>query len=698
MEFCRNEEMMRVNRRRPAPSAIEPLESRVFLSAASVARALARATAHPTYVLLHHAGLKANGDPSPSGGISPSQMVQAYGVNAISFGGVTGNGAGQTIAIIDAFNDPNAASDLAAFDSHYGLAAPPSFKQLNQSGGTTLPSNSTTGWSLEESLDIEWSHVIAPDASIILYEANSASDSDLISTAVTTAKNNANVTVVSMSFGGGEFAGENTLDSVFTSTHTTFVASTGDNGSPAGYPSYSPNVIAVGGTTLSVSSSGNWTGETAWNSSGGGTSAVESEPAYQNGVQSTGFRTTPDVSMDSSPSTGVPVYDSYDEGASTPWITVGGTSLASPMFAGLIAIANQGRRINGLPVLKTASNPAATNNTQALPLIYSAAQSDFHDITSGNNGGFIAGPGYDEVTGRGSPIANKLVQYLAGLPSWMSQTSSALWDGSTNTLTLTGAATMIADPGAAEPMVIGNASVDQLAIQPTLSDVDIHLGGIRLSNGAGIDVVSVGSGRSYTNHNTLVLGTLGAANDPTFSVDSSSKVNVEDNDLIVHSGSLDPTGSAAYAMVNALAVEGRNPASGKTGLPDGQWNGNGLSSSAATAADAAAGYEQIALGVVLNSTLFIGPFSSWQVGTANETLAANDIIVKYTYLGDYGLFGKVYDSDAAILQMDFDNGKTNTHTWATGSSMGDGLSDASEAGVFQFQYGLGTGGREGPQL
>jgi hypothetical protein len=690
---------MRANRRRTAPSAIEPLESRVFLSAASVIRALSRATAEPTYRLLNHGSLKANGTSSPSGGISPSQMVQAYGVNAITFGGVTGNGAGQTIAIIDAYNDPNAASDLAAFDSHYGLPAPPSFKQLNQTGGTTLPSNSgSTGWSLEESLDIEWSHVIAPDASIILYEANSASDSNLISAAVTTAKNNANVTVVSMSFGGGEFSGENTLDSVFTSPHTTFVASTGDSGSPAGYPSYSPNVVAVGGTTLSVTSSGNWTGETAWSDSGGGTSAVEAEPAFQTSVQSTGLRTTPDVSMDADPGSGVPVYDSYDEGASTPWITVGGTSLASPMFAGLIAITNQGRRINGLPVLSTQSNPAATNNTQALPLIYSAAQSDFHDITSGNNGDFSAGPGYDEVTGRGSPIANKLVQYLAGLPSWMSQTSSALWDGSTNTLTITGPAKMIADPGTAEPMVIGTASVDQLAIQPTLSDVDIHLRGMQLSNGAGIDVVSVGASRSNINHNTLVLGTLGAANDPTFSVDSSSKVNVEDNDLIVHSGSSDPTGSAAYAMVNALAVEGRNPASGAPGSPDGQWNGSGLDSSAATTADTAAGYEKIALGVVLNSTLFVGPFSSWQVGTANETLAASDIIVKYTYLGDYGLFGKVYDSDAAILQRDFDNGKTNTHTWATGSSMGNGLSDASEAGVLQFQYGLGTGGREGPQL
>jgi hypothetical protein len=211
-------------------------------------------------------------------------------------------------------------------------------------------------------------------------------------------------------------------------------------------------------------------------------------------------------------------------------------------------------------------------------------------------------------------------------------------------------------------------------------------------------VLSLGAARTHSNHNVLVIGTLGAANDPTFSVDSASKLDLTDNDLIVHSGTSDPTGNADFANVNAMAVEGRNPASGKTGLPDGQWNGNGLSSSAATSADAAAGYEQIALGVVLNSTLFVGPFSSWQVGSFNETLAANDIIVKYTYLADYGLFGKVYDSDAAILALDFDNGKTNTHTWATGSSMGNSLSDDSEAGVLDFQYGMGTGGRFGPQL
>lgn len=399
---------MRKNRRRSSSSMFEPLESRVFLSAT----ALARATAEPTYQILHRAGVTSDGSSSPSGGISPAKMQQAYGVNAIQFGGITGNGAGQTIAIIDANNDPNAASDLAHFDSYYGLPAPPSFTQLNESGGTTLPSNGT--WGVEESLDIEWAHVMAPAANIILYEASSASDSDLISTAVTTAKNNASVTVVSMSFGGGEFSSETSLDSIFTSSHVTFLASSGDNGSPPSYPAASPNVVAVGGTTLSVSTSGAWQGETAWNSSGGGTTSYESEPAYQRSVQSTGKRTNPDISMDANPNTGVPVYDSFDEGASTPWITVGGTSLASPMMAGVMAIINQGRIINGLSVMSTVSNPSATSTTEALPLLYQSAKSNFHDITSGNNGGFSAGVGYDEVTGIGSPIANKLVPYMAG--------------------------------------------------------------------------------------------------------------------------------------------------------------------------------------------------------------------------------------------------------------------------------------------
>ena len=225
-----------------------------------------------------------------------------------------------------------------------------------------------------------------------------------------------------------------------------------------------------------------------------------------------------------------------------------------------------------------------------------------------------------------------------------------------------------------------------------------HLAGLTLVGGATATMQSLGAARTASNHNVLVIGSLGASSDPVFTVSASSKLDLEDNDLIVHTGSSDAGGNGEYANVNAMAMLGRNPASGAPGSPDGQWNGNGLASSAANTADTAAGYEKIALAVVLNSTLFIGPYASWQVGSFNETLGSNDIIVKYTYLGDYGLFGKVYDSDAAILQMDFDNGASDTHTWATGSSMDDGLCDDSEAGVFQFQYGLGTGGRFGPQL
>jgi hypothetical protein len=224
-----------------------------------------------------------------------------------------------------------------------------------------------------------------------------------------------------------------------------------------------------------------------------------------------------------------------------------------------------------------------------------------------------------------------------------------------------------------------------------------HLAGITLTGGAQATVQSLGSARTHSNHNVLVIGALGSSSDPTFSVDSSSKLDLNDNDLIVHTGSSDSNGANEYATVQGLATTGRNPASGAPGNPDGQWNGNGLSSSAANAADAAAGYEKIGLAVVVNSTL-AEPVSSWQVGSFNETLGANDIIVKYDYLGDYNLEGSVNADDAGILQIEYDNGKSKTHSWATGSSMGNGLADANEAGLFQIQYGLGTGGNLGPQL
>ncbi len=325
-------------------------------------------------------------------GLVPVQIRTAYGINLATFNSIVGTGAGQTIAIIDVYDDPNIVSDVAAFNTQFGLqqfnvAGGPTFVKLNESGAASpLPAASgSSGWSMEESLDVEWAHAIAPQANIILFEANGADNADLISTAVSTARSYPGVSVVSMSFGESESSSDTGLNSLFTTPAShggvTFLASTGDSGSPGGFPAYSPNVVAVGGTTLTLSGN-NYVSETGWSDSGGGQSTYESEPSYQLGVQTSGWRQIPDVSFDADPNSGVTVYDSYDEGSSTPWVQVGGTSVASPCWAGLVAIGDQFRTSVGLG---TMDGP-----TQTLPLLYGMKAADFHDITSGSNGGFSA--------------------------------------------------------------------------------------------------------------------------------------------------------------------------------------------------------------------------------------------------------------------------------------------------------------------
>lgn len=367
-------------------------------------------------------------------GFTPQQIRTAYGIDQLY--GIIGDGSGQTIAIVDAYDDPNfvdstnpnfLTSDLHQFDAQFGLPDPPSFTKRDQNGGTSLPGTDPAGagnpnFEGEEALDVEWAHAIAPGANIILFEANSASPSDL-NAAAATAANTPGVSVVSMSFGGAETSSDPSDNSIFTtpSGHNgvTFLASTGDNGSPGGYPAYSPNVVAVGGTNLTLNANNSYNSETGWGNgansstqggSGGGISQFETEPAFQQSVQNTGFRTIPDVAFVADPATGVAVYDSYNNGTSTPWDQVGGTSLACPCWGGLIAIADQGLAQIGVSSLDGSS--------ETLPDLYKLAQTkpgDFHDITSGNNGSFSAGPGYDEVTGLGSPVANLLIPDLEHL-------------------------------------------------------------------------------------------------------------------------------------------------------------------------------------------------------------------------------------------------------------------------------------------
>ncbi len=401
---------------------LESLEVRTVPSAVSTPMAT------PDILVYKHGKAKPDGGGNPGiGGYIPSQIAQAYGINQVSFNGVQGDGAGTTIAIVDAYSSPTIATDLQAFDKEFDLPAPPSFRVVNQTGGSTPPT-ADPGWAGEITLDVEWAHATAPDASILLVEANSASDSDLY-TAVRYAEKQPGVVAVSMSFGNGEFPGETSYDtSTFSPTanpNLVFLASSGDTGAPVNYPSVSPNVLAVGGTNLTLTASNNYSHESGWGapgdgSSSGGISKYETQPSYQKGVvtQSTTMRTTPDVSLVADPETGVDVYQTYGnpDAPSEPWEVVGGTSDASPQWAGLIAITDQGRALAGEKPL---------NNTILMPELYSlpttstgpAATADFHDILTGESLGtpnYSAQKGYDLVTGIGTPIVNNLIPVLVG--------------------------------------------------------------------------------------------------------------------------------------------------------------------------------------------------------------------------------------------------------------------------------------------
>lgn len=299
-----------------------------------------------------------------------------------------------------------------------------------ESQTTSLPSTDPTGpggsnWETEEELDVEWAHALAPGARIVLVEADSQSLADLMS-AVATAANQPGVSVVSMSWGFPEGQGvlaqdeaEYDQDLTTPAGHTgvTFVASTGDYGAAdPEYPALSPNVVAVGGTTLALNPDNSYAGESGWGEynnsmgvfigSGGGVSQYEAEPVFQAGVQSTGYRTIPDVSFDADPSTGVWIADPYNLPDSNPWETVGGTSVSAPAWASVIALANQGRAAAGEGTLGSSSDPTATQEA-----LYSIPASDYNAITSGYNG-YSATAGYNLVTGLGTPIVNQLVPDL----------------------------------------------------------------------------------------------------------------------------------------------------------------------------------------------------------------------------------------------------------------------------------------------
>jgi subtilase family serine protease len=322
-----------------------------------------------------HVGKYASTSPT---GLSPAEIRTAYSWQSI------GSGAGKTIAIVDAFDDPTAENDLNVFSQQYGLPACTTsngcFKKVNQTGGSNLP-RKDAGWALEISLDVQWAHAIAPGAKILLVEAKTNSFTNLLA-AEDYAKTHAQY--VSNSWGGSEFSGESSYDSHFVQSGVSFFVSAGDAGLPAEYPSSSPKVISVGGTRLSNIGSPSFQ-ETGWSNGGGGCSQYETATAAQSGfsgyaqVKCGGKRATPDLSLDADPASGVSVYDSTTYQGQSGWFTVGGTSASSPMVAARAAV--QGAVVDSA-------------------YVYGSSIA-YRDITVGNNGAPCL-TGYDLCAGRGS--------------------------------------------------------------------------------------------------------------------------------------------------------------------------------------------------------------------------------------------------------------------------------------------------------
>ncbi|MFJ5534644.1 peptidase S8 [Streptomyces sp. NPDC093261] len=331
---------------------------------------------------------------SPSG-YGPSDLQSAYGLTAAA----AAKGSGETIAIVDAYNDPNAESDLAAYRSYYGLPACTTtngcFRKVGQTGSTTSLPSSDAGWSEEISLDLDMASAICPKCNITLVEAKSATMANL-GTAVNEAVK-LGAKFVSNSYGGSESSSDTTYDSsYFNHPGVAITVSAGDSGYGAEYPAASRYVTAVGGTALSksTSTSRGWT-ESVWKTSstegtGSGCSAYDAKPTWQTDT-GCAKRTIADVAAVADPATGVSVYDSY--GVTAGWYTFGGTSAASPIIASVYALA--GTPSSGSYPAKFPYNAAGT--------------SALNDVTSGNNGSCTttylctARSGYDGPTGWGTP-------------------------------------------------------------------------------------------------------------------------------------------------------------------------------------------------------------------------------------------------------------------------------------------------------
>jgi subtilase family serine protease len=312
--------------------------------------------------------------PNTPGGYAPSDLQTAYGLTTDS----ETTGAGQTVAIVDAYDDPNVESDLNVYRSQYGLPACTVANGCFTKQKYTSQTNA--GWAAEESVDVEMVSAVCPNCKILLVEAASTSLADL-SSAEQYATSQADY--VSNSWSSNE--GTETYDSVYKDGCGAIVASTGDHGynSTAQWPAVLPSVVGVGGTSLTAVSP---RAETAWLNAGSGCSKIYGKPGFQSGLNTgCAMRAEADVSADADPHTGVAIYDTFQRRG---WLVFGGTSVATPIVASVFALAGY-----------ASANPAGNPYSHT---------SSLNDVTSGSNGACgaplcVAGPGWDGPTGLGTP-------------------------------------------------------------------------------------------------------------------------------------------------------------------------------------------------------------------------------------------------------------------------------------------------------
>ena len=338
------------------------------------------AAAAPGYARCHAKVRTDLGALAVPSGYGPSDLQSAYNLNA-------SGGSGQTVAIVDAFDDPNAESDLAAYRSQFGLPACTTangcFRKVDQSGGTHYPRRDS-GWAQEISLDLDMVSAICPNCHILLVEATSNSFANLAAAVDRAAIMGANA--ISNSYGGSEYSTEVTDQSHYNHPGIAITVSSGDNGYGVEFPAASQYVTAVGGTHLVRDGSARGWNETVWSGAGSGCSAYISKPSWQTD-SGCSRRTVADVSAVADPSTGVAVYDTFQ---TTGWLVFGGTSVSAPIIASVYALAGNASSVN--------YGSYSYSHTTSL-----------FDVTSGSNGSCggsylcTGTTGYDGPTGNGTP-------------------------------------------------------------------------------------------------------------------------------------------------------------------------------------------------------------------------------------------------------------------------------------------------------